>query len=151
MSTPFLLPLLETASPDWQAVLEAVIAQFGCTTGTLHRIDPADGLLKLVAQKGIPPQLMPVVEVIPVGKGIAGAAAERLEPVELCNLQADLGGVAKEGARQTNVQGSIAVPALAGGELRGTLGIGKMVPYDFTDEEKEQLLAIGGEIAVRLA
>lgn len=151
MSTPSLLPLLETATPDWQAVLEAVIAEFGCSTGTLHRLDPADGLLKLVAQKGIPPQLMPVVEVIPVGKGIAGAAAERREPVELCNLQADLGGVAKEGARQTNVQGSIAVPALAGGELRGTLGIGKMVPYDFTGEEKEQLLAIAGEIADRLA
>ena len=91
--------LLSTAQHDWQAILDAVIADFNGTTGTLHRLDPESKLLTLVAQRGIPPQLMPVIEKIPVGKGIAGAAAERLEPVELCNLQADLGGVAKVGAR----------------------------------------------------
>ena len=93
---------------------------------------------------------MPVVEVIPVGKGIAGAAAERREPVELCNLQADLGGVAKEGARQTNVQGSIAVPILEGESLKGTLGIGKMVPYDFSESEKATLLLIAADMAPKI-
>lgn len=142
--------MLSAPSPDWQAVLEACILAFSGTTGTLHRLDPADGMLKLLAHKGIPPQLMPVVQTIPVGKGIAGAAAERREPVELCNLQQDLGGVAKPGARQTNVQGSLAVPCLQGDELRGTLGVGLMVPHDFTTEEKERLLALGREIAARL-
>jgi putative methionine-R-sulfoxide reductase with GAF domain len=108
------------------------------------------GLLSLVAQRGIPPHLMPVVQSIPVGKGIAGAAAERREPVELCNLQADLGGVAKPGARATNVQGSLAVPCLLGDELRGTLGVGMMTPHDFTEEEKARLMAIGRAAAERL-
>lgn len=139
--------LLVSASPDWQAVLEACVDAFSGSTGTLHRLDPADGMLKLLAQKGLPPQLMPMVQVIPVGKGIAGVAAERREPVELCNLQKDLGGVAKEGARQTNVQGSLAVPCLHGEELRGTLGVGLMVPHDFTEEEKARLMALGREIA----
>lgn len=139
--------LLTPASPDWQAVLETCIDALSGSTGTLHRLDPADGMLKLLAQKGIPPQLMPMVQAIPVGKGIAGVAAERREPVELCNLQKDLGGVAKEGARQTNVQGSLAVPCLHGEELRGTLGVGMMVPHDFTEEEKAQLMALGREIA----
>ncbi|MEZ0388227.1 MAG: GAF domain-containing protein, partial [Verrucomicrobium sp.] len=80
----------------------------------------------------------------------AGAAAERREPVELCNLQADLGGVAKEGARQTNVQGSIAVPILEGESLRGTLGIGKMVPYDFSESEKATLLLIAADMAPKI-
>ncbi|HSJ04961.1 MAG TPA: GAF domain-containing protein [Verrucomicrobium sp.] len=150
MSTSFLSPLLGQEPQDWQAVLEAVITEFGCSTGTLHSLDPADGLLKKKKKKGIPPQLMPVVEVIPVGKGIAGAAAERREPVELCNLQADLGGVAKEGARQTNVQGSIAVPILEGESLRGTLGIGKMVPYDFSESEKATLLLIAADMAPKI-
>ena len=142
---------LLSASPiDWQAVLEAAIADFSGSTGTLHRLDPADGLLKLVAQRGIPAHLMPVVQNIPVGKGIAGVAAERREPVELCNLQADLGGVAKAGARATNVQGSLAVPCLFEDELRGTLGVGMMVPHDFTDEEKERLMKIGRDIAALL-
>lgn len=151
MTTSFLTPLLNREPEDWQEVLDAVIAEFDCTTGTLHRLDPTDQMLKLVAQKGIPPQLLPVVQIIPVGKGIAGAAAERREPVELCNLQADLGGVAKEGARQTQVQGSIAVPVLEGHLLCGTLGIGKMVAHDFTPEEKSRLLQAAGEIAPYLA
>lgn len=142
--------LLQSTPIDWQAVLQAVIQDFGGSTGTLHRLDPSDNLLKLVAHQGIPPQLMPVVGVIPIGKGIAGAAAERREPVELCNLQADLGGVAKEGARQTNVQGSLAVPVLEGDTLRGTIGVGLMVPHDFTEEEKARLLGFAQEIAVCL-
>jgi L-methionine (R)-S-oxide reductase len=94
---------------------------------------------------------MPVIQSIPVGKGIAGAAAERLEPVELCNLQTDTSGVAKPGAKQTQVQGSLAVPVLDGNRLCGTLGIGKRTSYEFSDEEKQRLLDIGREIAARLA
>ncbi|MFZ4763697.1 MAG: GAF domain-containing protein [Roseimicrobium sp.] len=149
MSSP-ITALLKNSSPDWQAVLDACIDAFSGSTGTLHRLDSADGQLKLLAQRGIPPQLLPVVATIPMGKGIAGAAAERREPVELCNLQQDLGGVAKPDARQTNVQGSLAVPCLHGETLRGTLGVGLMVPHDFTAEEKELLLQLGREVAASL-
>jgi putative methionine-R-sulfoxide reductase with GAF domain len=147
---PQISALLSAPSPDWPAVLDAAVADFGGSTGTLHRLDLADGLLKLVAQRGIPPHLMPVIEKIPVGKGIAGVAAERREPVELCNLQADLGGVAKAGARATNVQGSLAVPCLDGETLHGTLGIGMMTPHDFSGEEKARLMEIGRAVAAKL-
>jgi len=136
---------------DWQAMLKAVIADFGCVTGTLHRFDPTDQHLKLVAQQGIPEVLMPVVQSIPIGKGIAGAAAQTRQPVEMCNLQTDTSGVAKPGAKQTQVQGSLAVPVLEGDRLCGTLGIGKLVPYEFTSEEKDRLLQVAAEMAQRLA
>lgn len=137
-------------SGEWSRFLEAVIADFDCVTGTLHRLDPADGLLKLVAQQGIPEGPMPIIQTIPVGKGIAGVAAERREPVEMCNLQTDTSGVAKPGAKQTQVQGSLAVPVMDGDRLCGTLGVGKMVPYDFTEVEKQRLLSIGAAAAERL-
>lgn len=137
-------------SADWENFLAAVVAEFGCTTSTLHRLDAGDGHLKLVASLRIPPPLIPVIQSIPVGKGIAGVAAERQAPVELCNLQTDTSGVAKEGAKTTQVQGSLAVPVMDGDRLCGTLGIGKLVPYDFTEEEKERLLAVGRGIAGRL-
>jgi len=142
--------LLNEPNPDWQSVLDAAIADFNGSTGTLHRLDPTDNLLKLVVQRGVPEQLLPVIATIPIGKGIAGAAAERLEPVELCNLQADLGGVAKEGARQTNVKGSLAVPCLHQGQLRGTLGIGLMMPHEFTDAEKARLMTMAEKLAGKL-
>lgn len=144
---PTLPTLLNSEPIDWQAVLDATIKEFQCTTGTLHHLHPESQMLHLVAQRGIPEHLMPMINVIPVGKGIAGVAAETRQPVELCNLQQDLGGVAKENARKTNVQGSLAVPVLEGTELCGTLGIGKMIPHDFSDEEKNRLLSIATELA----
>lgn len=137
-------------SAEWSRFLDAAVAAFDCTTGTLHRLDPADQHLKLVAHQGIPDALMPVIGSIPIGKGIAGTAAQRLEPVEICNLQTDTSGVAKPGAKQTQVQGSLAVPVLDGERLCGTLGVGKREPYDFSDAEKARLMDLGREIARRL-
>lgn len=134
----------------WPELLAATITEFGCTTGTLHRLDPADQHLKLVAYQGIPAALMPIIQSIPLGKGIAGVAAERREAVEMCNLQTDSSGVAKPGAKQTQVQGSLAVPVLDGHRLCGTLGIGKLEAYEFTIDEKEKLLRIARELAPRL-
>jgi putative methionine-R-sulfoxide reductase with GAF domain len=131
----------------WPTFLSDTVSSFGCTTGTLHRLDPADKHLKLVAHQGIPEALMPIIQSIPIGKGIAGTAAERQEPVEMCNLQTDTSGVAKPGAKQTNVQGTLAVPVMDGTRLCGTLGVGKMDPYEFTTEEKERLMKIARDIA----
>lgn len=137
-------------SEEWTTFLSDVLSQFECTTGTLHRFDPGDNHLKLLASQRIPEVLMPVVQSIPIGKGIAGAAALRREPVEICNLQTDTSGVAKPGAKQTQVQGSLAVPIMDGDRLCGTLGIGKLVPYDFSDEEKQRLTQIASEVAPRV-
>ena len=77
---------------------------------------------------------------------MAGIAAERREAVQLCNLQTDESGVARPAARDTKVEGSIALPLLLNGELHGTLGIAKPVPYDFTDEEVAALMQLGEAI-----
>ena len=146
---PFSLPP-QPSDSEWSEFLSSVASDFDCLTATLHRLDPKDQHLKLVAHQGIPPQIMPMIQSIPVGKGIAGAAAERREPVELCNLQTDTSGVAKPAAKQTQVQGSLAVPVMDGARLCGTLGIGKVVPYDFSDDEKAKLMRISSDVAARL-
>ncbi|CAM4322424.1 GAF domain-containing protein [Zobellia roscoffensis] len=134
---------LNVTTVDWQRVLENVIACFDCTTGTLHFLDQETELLQIQAHKGIPPFLIPKLSTIPIGKGMAGIAAERKEAVEMCNLQTDDSGVARPAAKETKVEGSIAVPMLLDGKLYGTLGIAKPVPYDFTEEERRNLLEIG--------
>lgn len=132
---------------NWQQVLENVVSAFGCTTGTLHFLDRDSGLLKLQAHQGVPEFLLPKMAEIPIGKGMAGIAAERRQPVEMCNLQTDNSGVARPAAKETKVEGSIAVPMLLDGELFGTLGIAKPIPYDFTGEEVRDLMEIGAEIS----
>lgn len=132
---------------NWQQLLTDIISSFGCSTGTIHILDSETKVLKLQAQQGIPPYLLPKMMEIPVGKGMAGIAAERRQPVEMCNLQTDDSGVARPAAKETKVEGSIAVPMLLDGDLYGTLGIAKPVPYDFTEEEKDTLMKIGVEMS----
>lgn len=134
---------------DWTALLETLLKNFGCETGTIHQALDGARVLTLVCQIGVPEFLIEKIAVIPFGKGIAGVAAERKEPVELCNLQQDLGGVAKVDARQTGVSGSLAVPIFSptSGAVIGTLGIGKFAPYEFTTEEKQRLMDHAAEVA----
>lgn len=141
------LASLSQPAKDWQQVLMDVISAFNCTTGTIHFLDQNTNLLKLEAHQGIPDFLLPKMSEIPIGKGMAGIAAERRKPVEMCNLQIDKSGVARPAAKDTKVEGSIAAPLLLNGNLYGTIGIAKPVPYDFTEEEVKDLLRIGEEIS----
>lgn len=137
------------APNDWSSILRDILAESGCQTGTIHRTTPEGGFLRLVCQIGVPEILVEKISRIPFGKGIAGAAAERKEPVALCNLQQDLAGVAKPDARKTGVSGSLAVPIFAtrSDEVIGTLGIGKITPHQFSPEERNRLEDAARKIA----
>ncbi|KAG1647860.1 hypothetical protein GQR58_030278 [Nymphon striatum] len=102
---------------NWKDVLSTIISSFGCSTGTIHFLEAETTLLKLETQIGIPDFLIPKLSEIPIGKGMAGIAAERREPVEMCNLQTDNSGVARPSAKETKVEGSIVVPMMLNDQL----------------------------------
>jgi L-methionine (R)-S-oxide reductase len=139
-------PPIEDAlkSGDPQKALAASLQHFDCQAGTVHLL--REGALKLTAYLGIPPHVAQIFETVPIGKGIAGLAAERREPITICNLQTDSSGQARPGAKATGMEGSIAVPMLAGGELRGVLGIAKASAYDWSDAETQLLLQIAARL-----
>jgi L-methionine (R)-S-oxide reductase len=141
--------LLGTNTPREAAlenVLRETLKHFRSETGTIHVLEPDKQLLQLAAQIGLPPQLLDIVKTIPVGKGIAGQVAAQNKPVSICNLQADSSGVAKPGAKQTGVGGSLCVPIRAGDKLTGTFGIGTVRPYEYTADETRELEEIGRRI-----
>lgn len=144
-------PRLEGESADYDALLMAVMGEFGCVVGTLHRLDADAQLLKLSAQRGLPAALFEKVAVIPVGKGMAGLAAQRREAVQVCNLMTDDSGVAKPSAKLTEMAGSITVPLLAGDQLHGTLGIARPDEHEFDDAQTLCLMQIGERIARQFA
>lgn len=131
---------------DPQSVLDESIRAFGCQAGTVHWLDAQDGMLKLAAHRNLPPPIVQIVATVPVGKGIAGLAAQNREPVSLCNLQTDTSGQARPAAKTTGMEGSIAVPMLVAGELRGVLGVAMAAAHDWTDAEKSLLLAIAAKL-----
>lgn len=86
-------------------LLRDVLEEFDCTSGTLHRAE--GGELTLVAHEGIPDPVLTRIETIPIGKGMAGLAAERRGTVQVCNLQTDDSDVAEPGARETMMKGAL--------------------------------------------
>ncbi len=126
--------------------LAALLAAFGCDTGTLH-VMGSDGVLHLRAACGIPASILDIVRTIPVGKGMAGLAAQRKRPVSTCNLQSDCTGDIRPGAKATGVGGSVCVPLLSSaGEVLGTLGAGNHAPREFTQEEEARLMTAGSAL-----
>ena len=130
-----------------EKILHDTLARFNSETGTIHQLEAQTQLLHLVAQVGLPPQLLDVVKTIPVGKGIAGQTVAQNRPVTICNLQTDTSGVAKPGAKQTGGGGALCVPIRAGDKIVGTLGIGTRREHTYTTEETRKLEKIAGEIS----
>ena len=136
------------AEGDLTSVLRDVLDDFDCTAGTIHRTE--DGTLHLVAHEGMPEVVRDRMETIPFGKGMGGLAAERREPVQVCNLQTDDSGVAEAGALDTGLEGTIAAPMHGpDGGVKGVIGIGKGAEYEFSADEEAELLRVGRRIAER--
>jgi signal transduction protein with GAF and PtsI domain len=130
-----------------ETILRDTLAKFNSETGTIHRLDAQTQLLQLVAQVGLPPQMLDLVKTIPVGKGIAGETAAKNLPVTICNLQTDASGVARPGAKQTGVGGALCVPIRHGEKVIGTLGIGTRREHDYSAAEINSLQDIANSLA----
>lgn len=138
-------------SADWGDWLADVVAAFGADSGTLHVLG-REGMLKLMAAvPEMPAEVMEKIQTIPVGKGMAGLAVERGEPVDACNLQTDDSGDVRPGARLTGLQGAIVVPIRRHGSIVAALGIANRDERSFTDAEIAELDERGRAAAAMLA
>lgn len=132
------------------AKLAGIVAGCGADSGTIHLMHD-DGVLHLeAATPNIPAFVLDKVQLVPVGKGMAGLAVERNEPVTACNIQTDNSGDVRSGAKATGLQGAIALPIRdSRGQAVGCLGVANFAERTFGDEEIEALLRLGAEIAGR--
>jgi L-methionine (R)-S-oxide reductase len=127
--------------------LRLTMEQLGAETGTIHLLE-SDGVLHLkAASAGIPEPVLRAVELVPIGKGMAGLAVLRKEPVSVCNLQTDTSGTARPGIKATGMEGALVVPILRGDEAVGALGIANRNARTFTPEETALLVEVGRAVA----
>jgi hypothetical protein len=106
-----------------QTFLEQFLGEHGGVAGTVHRVGTAD-TLELCAAVGIPPPVVALVERVPRGKGMAGLAYERNEPISTCNIQTDNTGQVRPGAKMVGAQAGVALPVRdSGGSVRAVVGI----------------------------
>jgi len=139
------------SADNLQEALRLTMEQLGAETGTIHLLE-SDGVLHLkAASAGIPEPVLRAVELVPIGKGMAGLAVQRKEPVSVCNLQTDTSGKAQPGIKATGMEGALVVPILRGDEAVGALGIANRNARTFTPEETALLVEVGRAVgAVRM-
>lgn len=125
--------------------LELVISELGATSGTIHHCDGRQ--LKLVEAVGIPADVMPLIEAIPRGKGMAGEAWLRAEPVTTCNLPDDPSETIQSGARRVNARAAVAIPLLSNeGAVRAVIGFGFPEEVALDDQRVATMAAIAGTL-----
>jgi L-methionine (R)-S-oxide reductase len=109
------------------------------TAATVHLVEN-DGL-RLATAINIPPPVRQIVEWVPKGKGMAGLAFERNEPVHTCNLKEDTSGNVKPGARAVNAQAAVALPVTdQEGSVVAVVGIAFSNEREFTQPELTDLM-----------
>ena len=118
--------------------LQRIVDELNATSGTVH-LHESDGL-RLVAAINIPPRVQQIVQWVPNGKGMAGLALQRREPVQTCNLQEDRSGNVKPGAKAVNAQAAVAIPVYdSANEVRAVVGIAFQHEREFTAADLESL------------
>jgi L-methionine (R)-S-oxide reductase len=131
-----------------ERALDAILEATNTTSGTVHVMPPGEPVMYLMASRDIPQVVLDKVQAIPIGKGMAGVAVEKCQPVTTCNLQTDdAGGVIRQGARDTGARGAVAVPLMRGNKAVGALGVATKEPRDFTRAEIDEIMALGRAMA----
>jgi hypothetical protein len=115
--------------PDPQSWLEAFVHDSGGIAGTVHLLTTPDEL-SLAAAVRIPEKVQQIVQKVPRGKGMAGLALERDEPISTCNIKTDATGQVRPGARMVDARAGVALPVHdASGKVRAVVGVA------FTEEK----------------
>lgn len=130
------------AQQQW---LESVIAELDAVAGTVHVQRGED--LFLTAAHNIPPQVVAIVAQVPHGKGMAGVAQVRKQPVQTCNLQTDETGNIKPGAKAVNAQSAVALPVLDdAGAVRAVVGFAWSKEGEIGSAEEQAMMKIAAAL-----
>ncbi|MEA2162048.1 MAG: L-methionine (R)-S-oxide reductase [Thermoanaerobaculia bacterium] len=132
-------------NPSHQAFLESLLAGVGGVAGTVH-VQRGDDLY-LTAAHNIPPPVIAIVAHVAHGKGMAGVAQVKKQPVQTCNLQTDDSGTIKPGAKAVGAQAAIALPVLdEDAEVRAVVGIAWADERELGAEIEQSLMKLAAAL-----
>lgn len=120
--------------------LHGFLERHGGTSGTIHHV--SGDVLVLAASINIPPPVNEIIAMVPYGKGMAGLAWQRNEPVMTCNLKEDNSGDVRPGAKAVNAGSGVALPIRdLARNVRAIVGIAYKDPRDLSQPEIQTLLS----------
>lgn len=129
----------KNARSDIAVWLAAFVERHGGFVGSVHLADSAAaGQIFLTASYNLPASIQNAAAVIPIGKGVAGVAAQRREPVVMADLQTDSSGIARPLARASESTSSVTLPVSSPTDpetLLAVVGLGFEHGREFTDDD----------------
>ncbi|MEM6290034.1 MAG: GAF domain-containing protein [Myxococcota bacterium] len=132
-----------------QAWLSDFLAAQGAVAGTVHGVCAKDpDVLELRAAVNIPPKVQEITATVPKGKGMAGLAYDRMQPVSTCNLKTDETGDVRPGAKAVDAQAAVALPVVRGGTLVAVVGLAWVDGRDTPESMLEALTAAAADVPV---
>jgi hypothetical protein len=128
-----------------QQWLESLIEKLGGIAGTVHVQRGED--LYMTAAHNIPANIVAIVAYVPHGKGMAGLAQVKKQPVQTCNLQTDETGNIKPGAKAVNAQAAIALPVFdSAGAVRAVVGIAWSHESEIGAAEQQTMMEMASDL-----
>jgi len=116
--------------------LAEYLRSLGAVAGSVHLVEGVG--LRLAGAVNLPEKVQAVVEWVPCGKGMAGQALERGEPVFTCNLKGDSSGAVRPGAKAVDAQAAVAMPVRNGSNvIVAIVGFAFAEQRDFTKADLE--------------
>jgi L-methionine (R)-S-oxide reductase len=132
-------------NPAHQKFLESLLDRLGAVAGTVHEQRGDD--LYLTAARNIPPPVVAIVAHVAHGKGMAGVAQVKKQPVQTCNLQTDNSGTIKPGAKAVDAKAAIALPVLRDdGEVRAVVGIAWNDERELGPDLEQSMMQLAAEL-----
>jgi len=99
--------------------------------------------LYLAASRNIPAEVLDRVTHVPYGKGMAGLAQARREPIQTCNLQEDASGRINPMAKLVSGRAAIALPVLTkGGDVRAVIGLAFADEWEISVSRTADLMGV---------
>lgn len=122
------------STTDYAGWLLKFVERHNGVSGTIHVIEGE--ILTLAAVLNIPSHVRELVAQIPRGRGMAGLAWERDEPVVTCNLKEDSSGNVRPGAKAVNAGSGVALPVRDSRQkIRAVVGIAYKDPRELSQAE----------------
>jgi hypothetical protein len=132
-------------SPQIEDWLRTFLAEQGAVSGTVHLND--NDTLRLAAAVNIPEKVQQIVAIVPNGKGMAGLALMRGEPIHTCNLKEDASGSVKPGAKAVDAQAAVALPVRNdAGHIDAVVGIAFTEERQWSEEQLRELTAAAAHL-----
>jgi signal transduction histidine kinase len=130
-----------------QQALDTVLSVVGFEAGGMRLWEPEQGCFRLVAHRGMTPQMVRDLSCVPEGVGFQGEAAATLGPVFSPDLRNDP-RTRSHSALEAGFTSLICAPLVAGDTLVGIMELATRDTRDWTPFELRWVAAIGHQIGI---